>query len=316
MSGLLSPLEMIANGYPDPELNALAGDLRVCIATLGAVWSTELKQAAAEGRGRLKRKGETTGVVSSGPQEEFQTNHEMVNVRNGSDETKHTLVEEISVGLDSTALPHGKENDSITQTAFQQALTEVQDLEIPVKGHGLSSLARLLETGDEETVANSIHLLEIFKDNLSHPDSYVYLAAIKGLVNLASKQRLKVLHILCEGYAMFSKPQNGDGVDKETGQYKNRTKILETKGKSREKDYEKYTKDSLELRLKLGEALVHVARDCGEMLPHYADRLLAAVLSNARDSHPLIRASALSNLAEICQLLGHSFGNTHHEVNM
>ena len=316
MSGLLSPLEMIANSYPDPELNTLAGDLRVCIATLGAVWSTELKQAAAEGRGRPKRKGETIGVVMSGPQEEFQTNHEIVNVGNGGDETKRTLVEEISVGLDSTALPHGKEDNSTTQTAFQQALTEVQDLEIPVKGHGLSSLVRLLEAGDEETVANSIHLLEIFKDNLTHPDSYVYLAAIKGLVNLASKQRLKVLHILCEGYAMFSKPQNGDRVDNETGQYKNRTKRQETKDKSREKDFEKYTKDSLELRLKLGEALVYVARDCGEMLPHYADRLLAAVLSNTRDSHPLIRASALSNLAEICQQLGHSFGNTHHEVNM
>ena len=115
---------------------------------------------------------------------------------------------------------------------------------------------------------------------------------------------------------MFSKPQNGDRVDYETGQYKNKTKRQEAKDKSRETDFEKYTKNSLELRLKLGEALVYVARDCGEMLPHYADRLLAAVLSNARDSHPLIRASALSNLAEICQLLGHSFGNTHHEVNM
>ena len=72
--------------------------------------------------------------------------------------------------------------------------------------------------------------------------------------------------------------------------------------------------DSLELRLKLGEAIVLAARDCGELLPHYADTLLPAVLSNARDPHPLIRASALSNLAEICQLLGHSFGHNHHEV--
>ena len=133
VSGLLSPLEMIANGYPDPELNTLAGDLRVCIATLGAVWSTELKQAASEGRGRPKKKGETTGGVMSGLQRQLQTSHKMINVGNGGDETKRTLVEEISVGLDSTALPHGKEDDSTTQTAFQQALTEVQDLEVPVK---------------------------------------------------------------------------------------------------------------------------------------------------------------------------------------
>ena len=60
--------------------------------------------------------------------------------------------------------------------------------------------------------------------------------------------------------------------------------------------------------------LVHAARGCGELLPHYADTLLAAVLSSARDPHPLVRASALSSLAEICRLLGHSFGKIHHEV--
>ena len=56
--------------------------------------------------------------------------------------------------------------------------------------------------------------------------------------------------------------------------------------------------------------LVHA----GELLPHYADTLLAAVLSSARDPHPLVRTSALSSLVEICRLLGHSFGKIHHEV--
>ena len=51
LSGLLQPLETISTRYPDPELSALAGDLRVCIATLGAVWSAELREAAEGGRG-------------------------------------------------------------------------------------------------------------------------------------------------------------------------------------------------------------------------------------------------------------------------
>ena len=94
-------------------------------------------------------------------------------------------------------------------------------------------------------------------------------------------------------------------MDKETGEL---TKKLETVSEARGRK-----EVSVELQLKLGEALVRVTRECGELLPHY--NLLAAVLSNARDPHPLVRASALSNLADICQLLGHSFNRYHHEAS-
>ena len=117
---------------------------------------------------------------------------------------------------------------------------------------------------------------------------------------------------------MFSKShssgEDDKQVDKETGQLKAGFKKRGCTKQSGGKAPEISAEDSLELRLKLGEAIVLVARECGELLPYYADTLLPAVLSNARDPHPLIRASALSNLANICQLLGHSFGNYHHEV--
>ena len=96
-------------------------------------------------------------------------------------------------------------------------------------------------------------------------------------------------------------------ADKETGEL---TKKRETVSVGRGRK-----EVSVNLQLKIGEALVRVTRECGELLPHYSDSLLAAVLSNARDPHPLVRASALSNLADICQLLGHSFNRYHHEAS-
>ena len=321
LSGLLQPLETISTRYPDSELSTLAGDLRVCIATLGAVWSVELREAAERGRGgRMRGKGVTE------EQEPRQRVAKELFARDGlqvdkDNKTERKLIEEISETIhpsqSAPSQPSPTHKDDANETDYQRALQEAHDHEIPVKGHGLASLARIIEAGDKEAADNSLCLLDIFKANLHHPDSYVYLPAIRGLVMLASKQPLKVLTILCEEYAMFSESNSradDEKVDKETGQLKVGCKKQGCTKKSGEKGTERSAEDSLELRLKLGEAIVLAARDCGELLPHYADTFLPAVLSNARDPHPLIRASALSNLAEICQLLGHSFGNYHHEV--
>jgi hypothetical protein len=66
----------------------------------------------------------------------------------------------------------------------------------------------------------------------------------------------------------------------------------------------------VEVRLKIGEALMKVARRCGEALPHHAGMFLPALLRGGRDPEPLVRASSLSALATMCQLLRfsvHSF---------
>lgn len=322
LSGLLQPLETISTRYPEPELSMLAGDLRVCIATLGAVWSAEMTVAAEGGRSG-------TGKVLAGFQQasgndRLETLSEMTQqaaTGRGIEIGRHCpregkgsrLIEEISEPPPSQS-KHQQEEDS--GTAYQRALKETQDLEVPVRGHGLASLARLIEAKDKEVADKSLFLFGVFRDNLHHPDSYVYLAAIRGLVNLASEQPVKVLALLCNEYALFNKScSSRRKVDKETGQYGTGSKQQEHPKQSGKKDSEASTGEkSLEFRLKVGEALVHAARDCGQLLPHYADMLLAAVLSNVRDPHPLIRASSLSNLAEICQLLGHSFGTIHHEV--
>ena len=321
LSGLLGYLEVVSNGYPDTELARLAGDLRVCIATLGAVWSREMREWAEGmkgGRGNRAVQRESENQSKSKKSEKEKTRPLVTGERSDLKQTENEkpvrkLIEEIP----ETNTQHsannrdGKEGREGNSSRFQQALMEAQDLEIPVRGHGLSSLARLVTSGDRETLTHSDRLLELFRAALHNSDSYVYLPAIGGLVGLASREPRKVIEILCEGYALFSgPPRNRQRIDKETG-ILNVEKHSESGRTDEETDS---TEVLVDVRLKLGEALVRVSRECGELLPYYSDPLLAAVLSNARDPHPLVRASALSNLADICHLLGHSFHRYHHEV--
>ena len=50
------------------------------------------------------------------------------------------------------------------------------------------------------------------------------------------------------------------------------------------------------------------------MIPPYRDALLGVLLSVARDTEPLVRASCLSNLGDVCRLLRFSLGTVIHEV--
>lgn len=71
---------------------------------------------------------------------------------------------------------------------------------------------------------------------------------------------------------------------------------------------------SVELRLKVVEALVKVTQDCGEMLPKYSQLLISTLLSGIHDSEALVRASCLSNLGDVCRLLRFSVGPIVYEV--
>ena len=66
--------------------------------------------------------------------------------------------------------------------------------------------------------------------------------------------------------------------------------------------------------MKLGEALVRATRNCGELVPRYSQHLLPALLTGVKDPEPLVRASSLSNLGDVCQLLRFSLGPVVHEV--
>ena len=67
--------------------------------------------------------------------------------------------------------------------------------------------------------------------------------------------------------------------------------------------------------MKVGEALVRVTRESNELLPHYMEQVMASILTNARDRDPLIRASSLSNLADVAALARFSLAPFQNEVS-
>ena len=354
---MLSPLETIASSYPDPELANLAGDLRICMATLGAVWSEEMREKADEMKSegaftekvkltaKLKGKGGSGGDRERGRKSSNSKARSLVEVyedggkslkgknsseggtRQAASKTKTPKKKDVS-GANLTD-KQGEENGAMGGAegeSFQQALSDTCDPLVPVQGHGLISLTRLVAARDGETLSNAHQVLSIFQKHLGHPDTYIYLSTINGLVALASvaAHRDKIFATLCQEYALLSGPpvsaKNASSqLNKETGQLKRDLK----KGDSSSVEQSsigsnksiKSLEQSSELRMKLGEALVRVARETNELIPHYMDQVMAAVLSNARDPDPLIRASSLSNLAEVASLAKYSLVPFQNEVS-
>lgn len=54
----------------------------------------------------------------------------------------------------------------------------------------------------------------------------------------------------------------------------------------------------------------------GELAPHYGHPLIGAFLRGTRDPDPSVRASCLSNMGELCQLLRFSLGSLAQEVRL
>merc|ERR1719187_177192 len=68
---------------------------------------------------------------------------------------------------------------------FELALLDISDPMLPVRGHGIIELTKLVEKKDEETISNIGKVGKIFTDSLEDEDTYIYLSAINGLVACA-----------------------------------------------------------------------------------------------------------------------------------
>ncbi|RZC37025.1 transport and Golgi organization protein 6, partial [Asbolus verrucosus] len=171
----------------------------------------------------------------------------------------------------------GKNKCHNEATEFEKALEDVCDPLLPTRGHALLVLSKLVEKKDKEAMERKQYLLNLFQLSLKDEDSFIYLNAVQGLAALADVFPDTVLEVLCEEYADFAKK-------------------------------------SEETRLKLGEVLVRVVKSLGEMAPKYKSLLLNTFLSGSKDDDHLIRASSLSNLGEVCRVLGYKLGTIATEV--
>lgn len=166
---------------------------------------------------------------------------------------------------------------SLHKTKCEMALEDACDPLLPVRGHALVQLASLIQRRDPETLAKKDAVLCLFKENLKNSDSYIYLAAINGMVAFATVQSDEAVKILTTEY--IASTSDGDANYRDP-----------------------------ELRMKVGEILVKFVRELGALAPKYRNELLNAFLIGTKDTDHLVRASSLSNIGEVCQILGFRVG--------
>ena len=162
------------------------------------------------------------------------------------------------------------------ESEYDKALRDSCDPLIPVRAHGLVHLRKLIDQRDIITMENKDKIFDVFLRNLKFEDSYVYLAAINGLISLAAFSPDQVLNLLIDNY-------NSKRLD-------------------------------LENRLKIGEVLTKTVRDFNDLVPKYGARLLGVFLVGCKNDEELFRSSSLSNLGETCKLLNYSIKNDIYEI--
>ena len=113
---------------------------------------------------------------------------------------------------------------------LEEAFKELCDPLIPVRGHGLIRLTRLVQRRGKEAYDKKDTIMKIFEENLDHADSYMYLSSVNGLATMAEIFPELVVPRICEQFANVGK----DG-----------------------------RKRSSELRMKLGEIMVKASRSLG-----------------------------------------------------
>ncbi|CAH4006327.1 unnamed protein product [Pieris brassicae] len=172
-----------------------------------------------------------------------------------------------------------------SDSAYDKALSNVFDELLPVRAHGIMELRKLIDAGDTETISKRHYLFCLFQEHLKDLDSYVYLSAINGIASLATHCTEDVLGVLCKEFLQIS------------------TENIEISENNK-----------AELRMKIGDIVVKVTKRLGELAIIHKTILLNTFLCGCRDEDPLIRASALSNLAEIALVLHYRVGTIIYEI--
>ena len=154
---------------------------------------------------------------------------------------------------------------------YEEALFHIGDPLLPVQGHGLIMLTRLVEDQDQDTMEHIDQVRLIFQSNLTDEDTYIYLSSISGLAACGHHRPELVLECLTKEFSMIQ-TRKMEEVDEDD--------------------------DVMAVRTKVGEALVKITKDLGDITPKYKNLLLNSFFSCANDPDPLVRASSLSNLGK------------------
>ena len=297
--GLLPLLQTLTDLHPNSEIQEMAQDLHIALVTHGFVHLDKNDRAPPSSEKHSASFKKSTDSTLSYKQSSNLSNkhrHPLVQVLSSNDNTdtdpgtvlhhahnvhQQDVIERKNMTSDLSILAKSKSlnTEATNKDSLVQVFNEICDPLVPVRGHALILLSKLIKSNDTETLKERDKVLKLCIENLGHLDSYIYLPAIQALAALADHFPQEVLPVLAKEYA----------------------------GQTNEKR-------CIERRVKIGEVLVKVSSALGPLIPHYRDVLIASILSAAKNDEPLVRASALSNLGEICRLLHFALGSVMHEV--
>nr|XP_020644009.1 transport and Golgi organization protein 6 homolog isoform X2 [Pogona vitticeps] len=286
---LVPLLEETSQVHPEPVIQELATDLRIAICTHGAFCSETVSSAAQRTLGKSH-----TGVVGDARARGSQTSVEdpqgdpslpkATTPQNPAGSSLATKPISSAPEGCPPAAPSGTEAEPGSQDSpgLPELLLAAYDPDIPTRTAALRCLSRLIERRTPEARKAQEMLLKVFVENLEHEDSFVYLSAIQGLSLLSDVFPEQVIPCLLAQY--------GDAPS------------VTPKA------------PTVETRMKVGEVLMRITRTLGDTVFSYRDRLIHAFLRGVRDPDSSLRASSLSNLGELCQILQFQLGSVVHEV--
>ncbi|GJJ07060.1 hypothetical protein Clacol_001259 [Clathrus columnatus] len=181
------------------------------------------------------------------------------------------LARSASTSSDNQTKTTDRSDRETAHDIYQKALKLLQDPIIPVRAHGVPAETRL----DPALLPG---ILSIFLQSIQDQESYIFLNAVQGLAAMVDGYGKDVLKGIMDVYLQ------GSGIGR-TG----------TSGSDNT-----MTKDELDARIRIGEALNTVVRRCGGALGSYVDILLPPLLVILRSGHlpTTLRVSSLSILAQ------------------
>ncbi|CAI2735510.1 unnamed protein product [Schistosoma spindalis] len=213
-------------------------------------------------------------------------NIDKVKAETHQSECPREIIEEVTVSN-----PQDVQQSACNQLedpTLKRIFEELHDPLIPVQGHALIVLSRLLESRDSCIWGHEQLIFEVLTKYLSHTDSYIYLNVIRCLSAMGCTLTDKVLNLLLNQFTKSvqttNKPSNSIG-----------TIVTSTTG-----DYD------IEYKLKLAESIMRVLSNLGEMAPKYRTEVFNSFVMGSKSSEELIRAACLSNIAELVRLLKYS----------
>lgn len=269
-------LTALSASHSSLEIRNMAHQLQLSVASQGAATSSQVPSPASSGGVGMSADLQTKAKRQK-KLAAIAAGFNIVSMKDGDDTVTEQPSRPLQGDESAQATTAASEEPSAPgETKFGQLWCELHDAMAPIRGHAFIQLRRLLQEGDAETWQHCDQLLESCHSGIQDEDSYVYLSAIQALAVLVEKDLDRRLPWLAEQLAL--------------GQL------------------------SVEARLNLGEVLLRVTKNFGELAPKYRDLLVNSFLAAAKHSDPVVRSSAVSNLGELCGKLGYSFGPVVHEI--